>query len=238
MSGAVVFPNGQKLNALRARLGWTQAEAANKIRYSERLIRKAEKGLPIRGRTLRDLVAGYSDWLPCDIPLQWEQFQLDIYLSDTASETDWDEIGKWSASANRMASRIVNYFYQVYNQRRLDWVRTLIHPDVKFTSEGETRIGVEAVEKRTCALLDGFNPIYIRFDFDRFHFGDQQAAFSFIAEMTHVGDFFGIGPTARQVIVRNSSFVTFENELLVEILDQTDMVSLFSQLRNEPPAIL
>ena len=238
MSGQIAFPDGQKLMLLRAKLGWTQQEAAKKVGYSDRLIRKAEKGLPIRVRTLRDIVAGYSNWISSAAPIEWDQFQLDIYLTDTAEKTDWDAVGNWSASANQMASRIVNYFYQVYNQRQLNRVRSLIHPDVKFTSEGETRIGIKAVEQRTEALLEGFNPIRILFDFGRFHFGENQAAFSFVAEMTHVGNFFGIGPTSRQVTVRNSSFVTFENGLLVEILDQTEMASLFSQLRNEPPAVL
>lgn len=238
MSGQIAFPDGQKLILLRAKLGWTQQEAAKKVGYSDRLIRKAEKGLPVRVRTLRDLVERYSSWLSEEEQIDWEQFQLDIHLTDTKNKTEWNEIGKWSASANRMAARIVNYFYQVYNQRQLNRVRTLIHPNVKFTSEGETRVGVGAVEQRTVALLGGFDPIRILFDFDRFHFGENQAAFSFVAEMTHVGDFFGIEPTYREVTVRNSSFVTFENNLLVEILDQTDMASLFSQLKNEPPAIL
>lgn len=238
MSGLVVFPDGQKLIALRARLGWTQLEAAKKVGYSDRLIRKAEKGLPVRNRTLRDLVSNYSKWLPGEELIEWEQFQLDIRLPSASDATEFDEIGKWSPAANQMATRIVNYFYQVYNRRQTDWVRTLVHPNVRFTSEGETRTGVEVVEQRTHSLLNGFNPIQIRFDFDRFHFGENQAAFSFVAEMRHAGEFFGIPPTQREVSVRNSSFVKFENDLLVEILDQTDMASLFAQLKNEPPTIL
>ena len=239
MSGPVVFPDGSKLISLRARLGWTQAEAADKVGYSDRLIRKAEKGLPIRRRTLRELVASYSAWLPDEAGICWTQFQLDVQAPVLdGQQSDLQKMTEWSESANRMAAKLVNYFYKVYNQRDFDWVRTLVHPKVKFTSEGETRFGVEVVEQRTRALLEGFNPISIRFEFDRFHFAENNAAFTFVAEMKHVGDFFGIPATYRNVTVRNSSFVKFEQDLLVQILDQTDMASLFAQLKDEPPAVL
>ena len=47
--------NGKRFAELRKRIGFTQLDLANRAGYSERVIRKAESGGPLRFDTIRDL---------------------------------------------------------------------------------------------------------------------------------------------------------------------------------------
>lgn len=56
--------DGEQLRQLRKIIGWTQAAAANRTGYTERLIRKMEKGGPIERQTLRRVLDTYSAVIP------------------------------------------------------------------------------------------------------------------------------------------------------------------------------
>lgn len=56
--------DGEQLRQLRKVIGWTQAAAANRTGYTERLIRKMEKGGPIERQTLRRVIDIYGAVIP------------------------------------------------------------------------------------------------------------------------------------------------------------------------------
>jgi len=67
--------NRDFLRQLRLRNGWTQADLAKRAGYSERLISKAEAGVPIARDTIVDLADALSE--THDQPIFWEDLASD-----------------------------------------------------------------------------------------------------------------------------------------------------------------
>ena len=232
----LVIPDGAKLLALRHQLAWTQEDAAQHTGYSDRLIRKAENGQALRPRTLMDIVQCYLRHLNIT-DTKWMSFQTapvedSAFTEDSIAENqDSNDVAMLRAKQD-----ILTYLEMVYQERNLDWVHTFVDPQVRFTSDGVTRTGVDAIEQRAQTLLHAFDPI--RIDIEQVYTQDDTVIVNFVAYMTHVGEFFGIAPTGKEVSVRNCSIVKVENRKCVEVSDQTDLSHLMHQLRGEEPPVL
>lgn len=227
-----VTPDATKLTRLRHHLGWTQQEVANKSGYSVRLIRKIEKQKPVRPQTLRDVVQCYSNAMQ-DNSLEPNQFIFALPVGDKLKTHQ----GMQAAGPNcPYASRIHDYYDAIYNQRRPERVSEFAAPDIRFTSDGELRIGIEAIMHRANAILDAFDPI--EFSIDQSFSRDRIVASYWSVHMQHVGNFLEIPATGKWAKVRGTSIVRFEGNLVVEAEDQFDVGCLIRQLRGQQRIVL
>jgi len=89
--------NGRKLRSIRLTRGWTQAQLAKSSGYSERLVRKAEKGGTLDLETLQNIAEALST--PED-PVSTESLTLDI----VAIARKWMEC--WEQHETRMIPEV------------------------------------------------------------------------------------------------------------------------------------
>jgi transcriptional regulator with XRE-family HTH domain len=92
---ASVVPHGEKLRHLRRALGWTQLELALRAGVSERTVRSAERGRPVR-RDFLDYLAG----------------ALGVDLQELAREPAiLDGLLRWRRNAETLIQNLVRYQY-------------------------------------------------------------------------------------------------------------------------------
>lgn len=224
-----VTPDASKLVSLRHRLGWTQQDAATRSGYSDRLIRKVEKPLPVRPQTLRDVVQCYLNAIGED------EVDMDQFIHST-QDSNGAASGNNESGECPFANRMRDYYDVVYQQREIDRIKEFACPNIRFTSEGVTRTGVDAIQQRASLLLASFDPI--EFTIDR-NFSQNQIVVSYWSvRMKHVGDFFEIPATNRWVNVRGNSVVEFAEDLVVEGEDQFDVDDLVRQLTGQEPRVI
>jgi predicted ester cyclase/DNA-binding XRE family transcriptional regulator len=224
-----VMPDAAKLVSLRHRLGWTQQEAAAKAGYSDRLIRKVEKPLPVRPQTLRDVVQCYLSALG-DNDIDIDQFIGSNQITHLEA-TSLDQ-----NNSCRFVERMHDYYNVVYQQREIDRIEEFACPYIRFTSEGVSRAGIDAIRQRASLLLASFNPI--EFTIDRSFSHNQIVVSYWSVRMKHVGVFFEIPATNRWVNVRGNSIVEFAEDLVVEGEDQFDVDDLVRQLTGQGPRVI
>ena len=217
-----VTPNAQKFKSFRHRLGWTQDETATKAGYSVRLIRKIEKQQPVRPQTLRDVIQCYSAAFQ-DQSYPFEDFVLPVAESDSSPAITSEECP--------LVRKLTEYYDDVYQKRQLDRVGDFACPEIRFTSEGELRIGIAAIQQRAAIILKAFDPI--EFVIDRTLSKDQIVVVSWSVRMKHIGEFVGIPATEKWVDVRGNAIVVFAEGIAVEAEDQFDMDSLIRQLTGK-----
>jgi len=89
--------NGRKLRSFRLTRGWTQAQLAKSSGYSERLVRKAEKGGTLDLETIQNIAEALST---PEAPVSTESLTLDI----TAIARKWVE--SWEQHETRMVPEV------------------------------------------------------------------------------------------------------------------------------------
>lgn len=223
------MPDSAKLISLRLRLGWTQQDAATKAGYSDRLIRKIEKPLPVRPQTLRDVVQCYLNELGQEV-IDIEQF---FHLTESSND---QELDCGDGVECPFARRVLEYYDVIYQQRRLDRIAEFICQNIRFKSEGVTRSGIDVIRQRAAAILGAFNPI--AFSIDRIMTYEQVVVSYWSVRMKHVGVFLDIPATSRWVNVRGNSLIEFAADLGVEAEDQFDVDDLIRQLTGKNPRII
>ena len=224
-----ILPDSAKLISLRQRLGWTQQDAATKAGYSDRLIRKIEKPLPVRPQTLRDVVQCYLNALGKDV-VDIEQF---ICSAPTHEESDASciNVGKCP-----LADRVREYYDLVYQQREIDRIQGFACENIRFTGNGVTRLGIDVIRQRAAALLAGFDPII--FSIDRIFTHHHIVVSYWSVRMKHTGVFLEIPATDRWVNVRGNSLIEFAENLAVEAEDQFDVDDLVRQITGKQARII
>jgi len=105
--------NRDYLRSLRLQNGWTQADLAKRAGYSERLISKAEAGVPIARDTIVDLADAFSETNP--EPIFWE---------DLASDPV------------QLAQRYLDALH-IHQQDLVDHLLDFLHEDVVFRIAGD-----------------------------------------------------------------------------------------------------
>ncbi|MEZ6094134.1 MAG: ester cyclase [Pirellulaceae bacterium] len=219
---ASVIADGAKIVLLRQQAGWTQQDLACQSGYSERLIRKLENQLPIRPSTLGDIVHCLHERLGL---ASWD---LSEYCRDLPMGTGEGQ----NTESSDAASRLQEYVETVFVQRRIDHLPEFISPTIQFRAEGASLQGIEIIEQRARAFLDGFNPI--EFQFERIIETGNTAIGNWHVNMQHTGTFLEIPATNRWVSVRGSFIATYVDGLCVEAEDQFDVESIIRQIRDEP----
>ena len=135
--------DGRWLKKIRNSLGWTQQIAADKSGYTDRLIRKLERGGPVARDTLKDVLDTYRESLPQEsrAPLPKSE-QLVIRYSNPEVE-----------------SLIRTWFERAFNQRDLSVVDELMHEQVVLYAEGNSVRGRDQIRQRVASVLAAFDPL-------------------------------------------------------------------------------
>ena len=105
--------NRDFLRHLRLQNGWTQADLARRAGYSERLISKAEAGVPIARDTIVDLADAFSE--SNKEPIFWEDLACDPC---------------------QLAQRYLDALH-VHKQNALDHLLDFVHEDIVFRIAGD-----------------------------------------------------------------------------------------------------
>ena len=220
-----VTPDSERLLLLRRQLGWTQREVAAKSGYSVRLIRKIEKQQSVRPQTLRDIVECYSRAIH-NVSPKIDNFILRPSQSEVENSSSED-----TGVECELVTKMLEYYDVVYQKRQPERIVDYCCPNIRYTSEGKSRVGVEAIQQRAERLLNAFDPI--EFLVDRIFSNNQTVVTSWTVRMKHTRDFLDIPATGSWVKVRGNSIVAFANGLAVESEDQLDLNSLVRQLTGK-----
>ena len=220
-----VTPDSERLLLLRRQLGWTQREVAAKSGYSVRLIRKIEKQQSVRPQTLRDIVECYSRAIH-NVSPKIDNFILRPSQSEVENSSSED-----TGVECELVTKMLEYYDVVYQKRQPNRITDYCCPNIRYTSEGKSRVGVEAIQQRAERLLNAFDPI--EFLVDRIFSNNQTVVTSWTVRMKHTRDFLDIPATGSWVKVRGNSIVAFANGLAVESEDQLDLNSLVRQLTGK-----
>ena len=179
--------DGRRLKQLRQRIGWTQESAAEKSGYTERLIRKLERGGPVQWQTLHDVLDTYLEYVADADPNS-----IRNYVTNHAS----DLLG-------RMAR---NWLEAAYNNRDLSVIDQFLAPDVILVTEGCSEHGRDAVRNHMQQVLSAFKPI--EFVIDQVVSNDDNAVAVFWSmRKKHVATYRGIAETGRWVTVKGSTLM-------------------------------
>ena len=220
-----VTPDSERLLLLRRQLGWTQREVAAKSGYSVRLIRKIEKQQSVRPQTLRDIVECYSRAIH-NVSPKIDNFILRPSQAEVENSSSED-----TGVECELVTKMLEYYDVVYQKRQPNRITDYCCPNIRYTSEGKSRVGVEAIQQRAEKLLNAFDPI--EFLVDRIFSNNQTVVTSWTVRMKHTRDFLDIPATGSWVKVRGNSIVAFANGLAVESEDQLDLDSLVRQLTGK-----
>lgn len=205
--------DGDRLREFRHTVNLTQEEAASRAGYTERLIRKLERGGPVQLQTVKDVLEAYGR------------------LSPEIGEVPLTELLR-NRNSRPPAELVHEWFERVYNQRDLSAIDELMHPDVVLMAEGETRQGREMIRQRVSAILAAFDPLQIWVE--NVIGGPDYAVAHWYVEKKHIGDFLGIAATNKEVTLRGSSFAKYAKDQIIEARDHWDVQDLVQKLTGNP----
>ena len=209
LNGDSVCVDGQGLKQLRRSLRWTQDQAAEKAGYTDRLIRKLERGGPVNVQTLKDVVEAYRE--------HSEESQSVAAESFIREQT-----------RTMVESLARQWFERIFNKRDIEAINELIAPEVRLLAEGITHVGRDAIRERVQAVLDAFNPLRLTIE-NVLVDGDSTVVY-WKVKKKHIAEFLSIPATNRWVTLRGSSHARFENNQIIEARDHWDIHDLIQQL--------
>ena len=208
-NGDSVFVDGARLKQLRLSRRWTQDQAAEKSGYTDRLIRKLERGGPVNIQTLRNVVQAYIEDSALPVHPAAESFireQTRMMLESLARQ----------------------WFERIFNKREIEAINELVAPNVLLLAEGATHVGRDAMRDRVQAVLNAFNPLKLTIEKVLVD-GDSTVVY-WMVKKKHIAEFLGIQATNRWVKLRGSSHARFENSQIIEARDHWDVHDLIQQL--------
>jgi len=211
LTNGSVQVDGRRLKQLRKALGWTQETVALKAGYTDRLIRKLERGGPVAARTLRDVLDAYRE------------HEAEIHVA--ALETF--VVG---LSSHDLEYMIRSWFERAFNQRDVQVVDELIHENVVLYAEGQTLIGRDHLRQRVNGLLAAFDPLQITVE-NVLLDGNTTVAY-WTVRKKHIGEFLGIPPTQKWASLKGSSLTVFESGQIIQARDHWDVQHLIDQLSS------
>jgi len=209
-----VIVDGEKLRQLRREAGMTQEDAARRSGYSDRLIRKAEASGSIYRETLEILVATYvADANPMTI---------DGLIIPPERAAD---------PADKNAVIMQDWFDRIFNHRDMSVIDQYIDDNIRLTSEGQERVGKEAVRSRVKTLLAAFDPLQLHIE--RIADDDPWTICNWRVKKRHTGQFLDLPPTGKWVEVRGVSWVRIVQGKMVECRDYWDLQAMLDELRGK-----
>lgn len=208
-NGDSVFVDGAQLKQLRQSRRWTQDQAAEKAGYTDRLIRKLERGGPVNIQTLKNVVQAYIE---------------NSELPDCPSAESFIR----EQTRTMVESLARQWFERIFNNRDIEAINELVAPNVKLLADGATHVGRDAIRERVQTLLDAFNPLKLTIEKVLVD-GDSTVVY-WMVKKKHIAEFLGIPATNRWVKLRGSSHARFENNQIIEARDHWDIHDLVQQL--------
>jgi steroid delta-isomerase-like uncharacterized protein len=131
-------------------------------------------------------------------------------------------------------AKIRRHFLEVLNQGKLEMIEEIYHPHYVLhapVSTGDT-IGYEGLKQRVIEFRTGFPDI--RFAVETIIVQGDDAAARWTLAGTHTGNFVGLEPTGRSVIVPGILMLRFEGDRIVEGWSGFDAMDMMQQLGAVP----
>lgn len=204
-NGDSVFVDGERLKQLRQSCHWTQEQAAEKAGYTDRLIRKLERGGPVNIQTLRNVVEAYHEESGLSIRVAAESF-----------------IREENRAMMESLSR--QWFESILIKRNVNAIDQLVAANAKLFAEGTAFHGRAAIRERLQTVLDAFNPLCVSAE-QVLVDGNSTAVF-WLKRAKHIGTFLGIPATNRWVTLRGCFHARFQNRQITEARDHWDIHNL------------
>ena len=206
--------DGPRVRSLRKQAGLTQRRLATRAGYSERIVRKLERGGPVRRETLEDVLTA---------------------LGDAGAATGGGEVDRFllELPPAELERRAREWCRRAFDERDLSAVDDLIAPDVEARAEGDEYSGREAILARVAALHAAFDPIEMTID--RLTMDGRDVAVQWTASVRQVGEYAGVPATGREAVVSGYSWVRFRGGEMVEMRDHWDAAALRRALAGEDP---
>ncbi|MFN3150167.1 ester cyclase [Bremerella sp.] len=208
VSSRGVHVDGEKFRQMRQACGLTQEEASSRSGYSDRLIRKLERGGPVDLQTANDV---------------FQTYEMLSHFSLSLSDVLRQEAGK-----SNVETLVRRWFDGIFNQRDLSLIDELVDENVELFAEGSTIRGRTAIRQRVESILQAFNPLNLTVDYVVCD-GNQAVAYWSVTKK-HIGTFAGIAATGRWVKIKGSSFAIFEDGRIMQARDHWDVQDLIEQL--------
>ena len=199
--------DGLKLRRLRNTVGLTQEMAAQKSGYSDRLIRKLERGGPVALSTLQDILHCYRE------------------AGDQAEHDCRDFVVTNSESPE---TRIRQWLFMVFDPDEQHDLRILLDPHVRWRVDGETFIGATEIAERFRNLRSALKPVELTMD--QVIENETSAVAYWTLQAIHVGRFLNFPPTKRPIFIQGSLLITIANNRIAEAREQWDTQDILAQL--------
>ena len=171
-----------------------------------------------------------------DLDQHVDRVQVPGLVHSLASPHAGTDVPQLGADMSAEDNKVIDYSFaaQVLTEHDLDMLPTFVHEDFVEQNpppgQGPGREGLrEFLEKMFTAFPDLNWTVH-----DAVADGDTVAAWS-TWEGTHKGEFFGIGPTGRQVRVEAWTFDYFRDGKIAESRIIMDTMGLMQQLGALPP---
>ena len=128
------------------------------------------------------------------------------------------------------------WFEQVWNLGNIDAADELASPDCKAYGHApnDAAIGIQQFKDFARSVRAAFPDIQVWVE-ETVSEGDR-SVIRWRSEMTHRGEFLGVAPTGRRVMIRGISVMKFKDGKIVEGWDNWDQLGLLNQIGAVPDA--
>ena len=136
-----------------------------------------------------------------------------------------------------MSKRIFHeHIEQIWNNKDASGIERFIAPNYRGFDAAEVISGIEGYKQHFLTLTTGFPDLRITI---RDMQEENRVVARFSVQATHTGDFVGIPPTGRRVLITGVAIALISNGKLVEEHANSDGLGLLTQLGAipEPPKI-
>ncbi len=125
---------------------------------------------------------------------------------------------------------VTRYFEEVWNQGKLDVLDELLSPEYMNHNPGfeKPKPGPDGLKPIVSEIRKGFPDL--KYIIEKMLVTDDYVAAYVIMTGTHIGNFFGISPTGKNIKVYQMQFERIANGKMIEHWRVTDDLSLMKQL--------
>jgi steroid delta-isomerase-like uncharacterized protein len=203
---------GGLLRLLRLAREWSQEEAADEAGLSDRLIRKAEAGGPIRPNTVAALAKAYGSR---EAPLCAEDLLAEVPLV----------LHPITGPNSQLLARWLD---DIWNKGRLETIDELVADSISFHCEVGVLRDVHELRERIADMRQAFREF--RLTMRDIRGDDDRVVCRWRMSMIHAGVWRGILPTNRLVSVEGITTVRIHDGRIVEGWEYWDPQLIYQQL--------
>ncbi len=129
-----------------------------------------------------------------------------------------------------MSTDVIDKFYAVYNDRRVDLLDELLTPIYVGQVNGREIVGVEVARTFIQAFLTAFPDVHYTVE-DTVASGEKVVA-RWTATATHMGSFGGVAPTEKRVTMLGITIFQLADERIAALWSTWDVFGLLQQLQS------